>query len=102
MSTTDPKLFQPMQLGDISLQHRVVFAPCTRLRNSPEGVPLDISVQYYEQRSTVPGTLLIAEGQLLTLLSTVEWQSDDAVIVRRYMYRPESGWFPVRSRSLHR
>lgn len=57
------KLFKPIQLGDITLQHRIVLAPCTRLRNSPEGAPLDITVQYYEQRATVPGTFLISEGQ---------------------------------------
>ncbi|EIM88581.1 NADH:flavin oxidoreductase/NADH oxidase [Stereum hirsutum FP-91666 SS1] len=56
------KLFKPIQLGDITLQHRIVLAPCTRLRNSPEGAPLDITVQYYEQRATVPGTFLISEG----------------------------------------
>ena len=32
LDMTDSKLFQPIQIGDIKLHHRVVLAPLTRFR----------------------------------------------------------------------
>src|SRR5215471_10312222 len=44
-------LFKPLQLGAISLSHRVVMAPLTRLRAAaPDNVPTELSVEYYRQR----------------------------------------------------
>ncbi|KAK6966983.1 hypothetical protein R3P38DRAFT_3299366 [Favolaschia claudopus] len=59
-----PKLFTPIQLNsDIRLQHRVVHAPMTRFRVDGEtGVILPIVKEYYTQRASTPGTLLISEG----------------------------------------
>lgn len=37
MSPT-PALFQPLQVGEIKLQHRLVMAPMTRLRGDSAGV----------------------------------------------------------------
>ncbi|KAI0076952.1 NADH:flavin oxidoreductase/NADH oxidase [Panus rudis PR-1116 ss-1] len=59
------KLFQPMQVGDVQLEHRVVMAPLTRFRAHDNHAPSDLAVQYYEQRSRVPGTLIIAEGTFM-------------------------------------
>ncbi|KAF5366829.1 hypothetical protein D9758_006518 [Tetrapyrgos nigripes] len=57
------KLFQPIQIGNMHLKHRVVLAPLTRLRVDENYVSLDVIVkEYYAQRSSVPGTLLISEG----------------------------------------
>ncbi|TFY81759.1 hypothetical protein EWM64_g2257 [Hericium alpestre] len=53
------KLFQPFQLGDITLQNRVVMAPLTRFRANDEHVHGDLAAEYYAQRASVPGTLLI-------------------------------------------
>jgi len=62
------KLFTPLQLGAYSLRHRVVLAPLTRMRASPEGnVPTALNVEYYAQRTT-PGGLLITEA------TPVSWQ----------------------------
>ena len=61
MSAT-PALFRPIQIGDITLSHRVVLAPLTRLRNSATHVPQDLAVEHYTQRGSVPGTLLITEA----------------------------------------
>lgn len=61
-----PKLFQPITLGDIKLNHRVVLAPLTRCRAGDNGVPLPNVAEYYSQRASVPGTLLIAEGTLIS------------------------------------
>lgn len=57
-----PALFQPIKVGDITLGHRVVLAPMTRLRSDNKHVPTDLVIEYYVQRAAVPGTLLITEG----------------------------------------
>ena len=59
------RLFQPLQVGDITLQHRVVMAPLTRFRADKEHVHTDLAVQYYGQRAEVPGTLLITEATFI-------------------------------------
>ncbi|KAJ7439956.1 NADH:flavin oxidoreductase/NADH oxidase [Mycena latifolia] len=56
------KLFQPTQLGDIELSHRVVFAPTTRFRADANSAPLPHVAEYYEQRASTSGSLLISEA----------------------------------------
>ncbi|KAJ7293870.1 hypothetical protein C8J57DRAFT_1444943 [Mycena rebaudengoi] len=56
------KLFQPIQVGDIQLNHRIVFAPTTRYRADANHVPLPHVADYYEQRASTPGSLLISEA----------------------------------------
>lgn len=63
MSTS--KLFQPTQVGKLNLEHRVVFAPSTRFRASDDHVPLPHVAEYYSQRSSVPGSLLITEATVI-------------------------------------
>ncbi|KAH9942532.1 NADH:flavin oxidoreductase/NADH oxidase [Epithele typhae] len=58
-------LFQPIRIGDITLAHRVVLAPMTRYRNDDAHVPTDLMVKMYEQRASVPGTLLITEATIV-------------------------------------
>ena len=45
------KLLQPIQLGAISAPNRVIMAPLTRGRATPEGVPTPSMVTYYQQRA---------------------------------------------------
>lgn len=52
-------LFDPIQIGNISLSNRIAMAPLTRNR-SPGAVPNDLNVTYYEQRASAG--LLISEG----------------------------------------
>src|SRR5262249_9782969 len=55
-------LFKPLQLGAISLSHRVVMAPLTRMRaGATDNVPTELSVEYYRQRAS-SGGLIIAEA----------------------------------------
>ncbi|KAH8110925.1 NADH:flavin oxidoreductase/NADH oxidase [Phellopilus nigrolimitatus] len=65
MSHSSAKLFQSVRVGALTLQHRVVYAPCTRLRADEAHVPTEATVAYYAQRASVPGTLLIAESTLI-------------------------------------
>lgn len=55
-------LFHPLRIGTVELQHRVVMAPLTRLRADSQHVQLPIATTYYEQRASVPGTLIISEA----------------------------------------
>ncbi|KAI5827804.1 FMN-linked oxidoreductase [Schizophyllum commune Tattone D] len=57
-----PKLFQPLKVGAVTLQHRIALAPMTRMRCTPDNVPLPIVKEYYAQRGSSPGTLLITEA----------------------------------------
>ncbi len=65
MSST-PKLFQALRVGDITLSHRVALAPLTRFRANKEHVHGDLAVEYYAQRASVPGTLLITEATFIS------------------------------------
>ncbi len=60
-------LFEPLALGDLTLAHRVVLAPLTRLRSTQPGdVPNTLNATYYAQRAT-PGGLLITEATQISL-----------------------------------
>ncbi|KAJ6550041.1 hypothetical protein B0H19DRAFT_1160274 [Mycena capillaripes] len=66
MSSTTPKLFAPIQVGPAALQHRVVLAPLTRYKASKAHVPyLPLVAEYYGQRASKPGTLLITEATFI-------------------------------------
>jgi 2,4-dienoyl-CoA reductase-like NADH-dependent reductase (Old Yellow Enzyme family) len=57
-----PRLFSPLQLGEVRLAHRVVMAPLTRMRSAqPGNIPQDMNVEYYSQRAT-NGGLIITEA----------------------------------------
>lgn len=60
------RLFEPLTLGRLKLQHRIGMCPLTRYRASDDHVPLDIMSTYYGQRASEPGTLLISEGEFAT------------------------------------
>jgi NADPH2 dehydrogenase len=62
MSNASSKLFTPLRIGDMTLAHRIIMAPMTRLRANKEYVVEDNTVEYYRQRSSVPGTFIITEA----------------------------------------
>ena len=47
-----PSLFDPLALGPITLNNRIVMAPMTRSRNDDEGCPTAIMADYYGQRAS--------------------------------------------------
>ena len=63
MST--PKLFTPRRVGDVTVQHRVVLALLTRNRAQKSHAHSKIAVKYYEQRASLPGTLLVTEATFI-------------------------------------
>jgi NADPH2 dehydrogenase len=63
---SDSRLFKPLKVGSIELKNRVAMAPLTRFRASDNHAILPFAAEYYGQRASVPGTLLISEATLIT------------------------------------
>ncbi|MDJ0899561.1 MAG: alkene reductase [Xenococcus sp. MO_188.B8] len=53
-------LFSSFQLGSLSLPHRIIMAPLTRMRAGAGNVPQPINAQYYAQRASA--ALIISEA----------------------------------------
>ncbi|KAL4911441.1 hypothetical protein BDW74DRAFT_184776 [Aspergillus multicolor] len=66
MASSQSPLFTPLRIGNATLSHRVVMAPLTRLRADANHIPLPMAQTYYEQRASVPGTLLISEATIIS------------------------------------
>lgn len=64
MSTS--KLFSPLKVGNIELKHRIVMAPLTRYRADDNHVHSPHAAEYYGQRASTPGTLLITEATFIS------------------------------------
>lgn len=57
-------LFTPVELSGLQLTHRIVLAPCTRMRGEAKNgyfIPGELMLEYYTQRAT-KGGLLITEA----------------------------------------
>ncbi|KAG5802475.1 hypothetical protein H9Q74_009532 [Fusarium xylarioides] len=63
---SESRLFRPMKIGNIKVQHRIGMAPLTRLRATIDRVPNALMKEYYGQRASIPGTLIITEGTLVS------------------------------------
>ena len=64
---TDTKLFSPVQIGPITLQHRVVMAPLTRSRSEQPGdIPGNLMLEYYTQ-CALEGGLIISEATSISI-----------------------------------
>ena len=58
-------LFAPLQVGRMTLSHRIVLSPLTRARATKDHVHTQLGVDYYSQRSSYPGSLLVTEGTII-------------------------------------
>lgn len=47
-----PSLFDPIQIGDLKLPHRIFMAPLTRCRAIDRRIPNELMAEYYAQRAT--------------------------------------------------
>jgi NADPH2 dehydrogenase len=63
---SEPRLFKPLDIGDMNFTHRIGMAPLTRLRASQDRIPTSLMKEYYSQRAAVPGTLIITEGTFIS------------------------------------
>jgi NADPH2 dehydrogenase len=61
----DSRLFKPVKIGNLTLKHRMGMCPLTRYRATDEHVPTADFIEYYQQRASTPGTLIISEGTFI-------------------------------------
>ncbi|KAJ5355661.1 hypothetical protein N7517_010270 [Penicillium concentricum] len=103
IAITDP-LFESVGLGALTLNHRVVLAPLTRMRAGKESegvyVPNELNVKYYSQRASGGGFMLTeatpisrhAAGYpgvpgIFTTSQIADWKVTDAVHAKgAYIY----------------
>lgn len=62
----ESRLFKPLKIGNVEVRHRIGMAPLTRLRATDDRVPVPLMKEYYGQRASVPGTLIITEGTFIS------------------------------------
>ena len=79
---SDIDLFSPLQMGPNLLANRLVMAPLTRNRSTPEGVPHALNVEYYRQRAgagliLTEATCIAAEAVGYPLTPGI-WNDDQA------------------------
>jgi NADPH2 dehydrogenase len=93
MATSLPKLFQSTNVGPLQLKHRIVLSPLTRYRSSPGHVPvLPMMKEYYTQRASTPGTLLITEATFIAARAGGQanvpgiWSEEQIAAWRRCVY----------------
>ncbi len=55
-----PTLFDPIQIGDLALNNRIIMAPLTRTRADQGRVPNALMAEYYVQRASAG--LIISEA----------------------------------------
>ncbi|KAH8911980.1 FMN-linked oxidoreductase [Coniochaeta sp. PMI_546] len=56
------RLFKPLRVGHMVVQHRIGLSPMSRHRASDDHVPTEMMKEYYSQRAAVPGTLLFTDA----------------------------------------
>ena len=84
---TNRKLFTPVQLGPLTLKHRVVMAPLTRSRsNEPGDTPGELMKEYYGQRAS-KGGLIISEGTNISITSR-GWYGAPGIYTQQHV----DGW----------
>lgn len=64
-------LFDPLQLGALTLPNRILMAPLTRCRAEAEHVPGDLMAQHYAQRASAG--LIIAEATMAMAGNSAFW-----------------------------
>lgn len=62
----DTKLFNSLRVGKNELGHRVVHAPTTRFRALEDHTPSDLQLQYYDDRTKIPGSLVVTEAMFIS------------------------------------
>lgn len=63
-STRMPTLFDPLRIGDLEIENRILLAPLTRCRAGASRVPHELMAEYYRQRASAG--LIISEATSVT------------------------------------
>ncbi len=64
-------LFQPLQMGSLTLPNRILMAPLTRSRAEDEHLPTSLMAEYYAQRASAG--LIIAEATMIMIGNSAFW-----------------------------
>ena len=89
MNTASSKdLFQPVQMGDLTLKNRAVLAPLTRGRSGPQRLASPLIAEYYRQRSGAG--LLITEATAVSERGNA-WHHTPGI----YTSEQAESWKPV-------
>ncbi len=64
-------LFQPLQMGNLTLPNRILMAPLTRSRAEDGHLPTSLMAEYYAQRAS--GGLIIAEATMIMVGNSAFW-----------------------------
>ncbi len=65
---SDNLLFNPINIGPLTLPNRIIMAPLTRLRSiEPGDIPTDLMAEYYQQRASA--------GLIITEATQISYQS---------------------------
>ncbi|KAI9164014.1 putative nadph dehydrogenase protein [Paramyrothecium foliicola] len=62
----ETRLFKPLKIGNIEVKHRVAMPSLTRMRATEDRVPTPLMKEYYGQRASVPGTMILSEGTFVS------------------------------------
>jgi NADPH2 dehydrogenase len=62
----ESRIFKLLKIGNVEVMHRIGMAPLTRLRATGNRVLVPLMKEYYSQRASVPGTLIITKGTLIS------------------------------------
>jgi N-ethylmaleimide reductase len=81
-------LLDTFQLGDLTLQNRVVMAPMTRSRAGQERIANELMVEYYAQRASAG--LLITEATVISEQG-IGWNDSPGI----YTHEQALAWQPV-------
>lgn len=84
------KLFEPVQVGGVSLKNRVVMSPMTRTM-APAGVPGEANAEYYRKRAAGGAGLIITEGTWVPH----DAASNEVDVPRMYGAKALGGWKKV-------
>jgi NADPH2 dehydrogenase len=66
MNMAGSRLFEPMKIGNLDINHRIVMPAISRMRATEDHIPTDLMLEYYTQRAAMPGTLMITEANLVS------------------------------------
>ncbi|KAF5616776.1 thiol-specific monooxygenase [Fusarium tjaetaba] len=98
--TKNAKIFTPLKVGDLTLQHRVVHAALGRSR-AAHSTESPLAVKYFEQRTT-PGALMISQATGVSLKSkawpwsaTLETKEHQAAVadIIQVVHKKGGFWF---------
>ena len=67
MSPKQSRLFEPLEIGSIKLSSRIVMGPLSSNLADENHVLAPSAKEYYGQRASVPGTLIIGEATFVSL-----------------------------------